>query len=247
MKIKHGFKYKQNGWTYISIKGEPYERGFAHGTLLKDEIKKCLATMEWNLYDSHGLKIDFFKEISNFFFKKTIEVNFPELFAELKGIAKGAVVNLDELILWNNLASMDYALPKLKIYLDEMPHLKSKYGHLLETLPSVGQLEGGSKDKCSAFMALGDYTIDGKICCAHNSFDNFIDGQNFNIILDMKPSKGIVCYFNVPLAIFLVRPIFLLIVKDLSVQKQLLVVSMLINMGTRLLVELDIVCNTPIL
>tara|TARA_B110000037_G_scaffold191997_1_gene225885 strand:- start:3246 stop:4778 length:1533 start_codon:yes stop_codon:yes gene_type:complete len=190
MKIKHGFKYKKNGWTYISITGEPYERGVAHGTLLKDEIKKCLATMEWNLYDSHGLKIDFFKEISNFFFKKTIEVNFPELFTELKGIAKGAVVNLDELILWNNLASLDYALPKLKLYLDEMPHLKNKYGHLLETLPSIGQLEGGSKDKCSAFMALGDYTSDGKICCAHNSFDNFIDGQNFNIILDMKPSKG---------------------------------------------------------
>ena len=179
MKLKNGFKYKKNGWTYISIKGEPYDRGVAHGTLLKDEINKCLATMEWNLYDSHGLKLDFFKEISNFFFKKTIEVNFPELFTELKGIAKGAAVNLDELILWNNLASLDYALPKLSLYLDEMPHLKEKYGHLLDVLPAVGQLEGGakgskgSKDKCSAFMALGDYTSDGKICCAHNSFDNF--------------------------------------------------------------------------
>ena len=68
---KNGFKYKKNGWTYISIQGEPYERGFAHGSLLKAEIKKCISTMEWNLYDSHGLKMDFFKEISNFFFKKT--------------------------------------------------------------------------------------------------------------------------------------------------------------------------------
>jgi hypothetical protein len=190
MKIKNGFKYKKNGWTYISIQGEPYERGLAHGMLLKDEIKRCLNTMEWNLYDSHGLKIDFFNEISNFFFKKTIESNFPEFFNELKGIAKGALVNLDELILWNNLASLDYALPNLKLYLDEMPHLKETYGRLLDVLPAVGQLEGGSKDKCSAFMALGDYTSDGKICCAHNSFDNFIDGQNFNIILDVKPVKG---------------------------------------------------------
>ena len=39
MKVKNGFKYKKNGWTYISIKGEPYDRGLAHGTLLKDEIK----------------------------------------------------------------------------------------------------------------------------------------------------------------------------------------------------------------
>ena len=122
--------------------------------------------------------------------KKTIEENFPEIFSEMKGIAKGAKIDIDELVLWNNLASLDYALPKLKVYLDEMPHLKNKYGHLLETLPAVGQLEGGSKDKCSAFMALGDYTSDGKICCAHNSFDNFIDGQNFNIVIDLKPTKG---------------------------------------------------------
>ena len=97
MKVKHGFKYIKNGWKYISITGEPYERGIAHGRLLKDEINKCLATMEWNLYDSHGLKMDFFKEVSNFFFKKKIETNFPEIFDELKGIAKGASVNLDEL------------------------------------------------------------------------------------------------------------------------------------------------------
>ena len=66
MKVKNGFKYKKNGWTYISIKGEPYERGLAHGTLLKEEIKKCLTTMEWNLYDSHGLK-------------------FPRIFQRIKG------------------------------------------------------------------------------------------------------------------------------------------------------------------
>jgi len=194
MKVKNGFKYNKNGWTYISIKGEPYERGLAHGTLLKDEIKTCLATMEWNLYDSHGLEMDFFREISNFIFRETIEKNFPEIYTELKGIAKGANVGLDELILWNNIASLDYVLPKLKLYLDDMPHLKEKYGHLLETLPAVGQLEGGSNkgssDKCSAFMAIGDYTHDGKICCAHNSFDNFIDGQTFNNIIDIKPTKG---------------------------------------------------------
>ena len=27
---------------------------------LKDEIKECLKVMAWNLYDSHGFKIDFF-------------------------------------------------------------------------------------------------------------------------------------------------------------------------------------------
>ena len=190
MKVKNGFKYKQNGWNYIHISGGPYERGLAHGTLLKEEIHECLKMMEWNLYDSHGFKIDFFIQVSNFIFKKPLEENFPEFFEEIKGIAKGSGVDLDELILWNNYPSLDYALPKIKTFLDDMPELKKQYGHLLEKLPDSGQMEGGGKDKCSAFMAIGDYTKDGKICCAHNSFDNFVDGQYFNTIIDIKPQKG---------------------------------------------------------
>lgn len=190
MKVKNGFKYEKNGWNYISIKGGPYERGLAHGTLLRDEIKECLKMMEWNLYDSHGFKIDFFIDFSNFMFKKPMKEHFPEFLEEIEGIAKGANVDIDELILWNNYPSLDYALPKINLYLDEMPHLKKQYGHLIKNLPATGQMEGGAKDKCSAFMALGDYTYDGKICCAHNSFDNFIDGQYFNTIIDIKPKKG---------------------------------------------------------
>lgn len=190
MKIKNGFKFKKNGWNYISVKGTPNDIGVAHGTLLKEEIVECLKTMKWSIYDSHGLDLAFFVEISNFLFKKPIEEHFPDLFEELNGISKGAQVNLDELILWNNIASLDYALPKLQIYLDKMPNLMKKYGDLLDSLPTSGLMEGGSKDKCSAFMAVGDYTHDGKICCAHNSFDNFIDGQFFNTIIDIKPNKG---------------------------------------------------------
>jgi len=191
MKIKNGFKYKKNGWNYISIKGNPSERGYAHGVLLRDEIKECLKTMKWKIYESHGLDLAFFTEVSNFLFKAPIEAHFPEFFEEIKGIARGAMVDLDELVLWNNISSLDYALPRLKTFLDKMPHLEQKYGKLLDALPSGGLMEGGgSSDKCSAFMAVGNYTLDGKICCAHNSFDNFIDGQFFNTVIDIKPDKG---------------------------------------------------------
>ena len=50
--------------------------------------------------------------------------------------------------------------------------------------------EGGSADKCSAFMANGDWTADGKIVVAHNNFSNFVDGQLARIVLDLKPEKG---------------------------------------------------------
>ena len=190
MKVKNGFKYTKNGWKYIHIRGSPHERGYAHGLLLKEEIKECLKTMKWNLYDSHGLELDFFINISNFIFKVQIQDKFPEYFYELVGIAKGSNVNIDELILWNNLPSLNYALSKIKLYLDDMPEVKKKYGHLIQLLPETGALEGGSSDKCSAFMAIGEYTHDGKICCAHNTFDEYILGQFCNVIIDIKPTKG---------------------------------------------------------
>jgi hypothetical protein len=188
--VKNGYKSYVNGWNYVAIWGKPYERGFAHGSLLKNEIKEAIDTMKWSLLDSQGFDENFFIEFSNFLFKDTIKTNFPELYEELEGISKGSGIHIDEIILWNNNSSLDYALPKLKEYISKIPKLEKKYGDLLSQLPMTGQLEGGSSDKCSAFMALEPYTSDGKIVCAHNSFDDFISGQFFNCILSITPEKG---------------------------------------------------------
>lgn len=86
MKIKNGMKYEKNGWTYISIKGNPKERGFAHGYLLANEIQRAIKTMKFSLYDEHGLDMEFFILLSNYIFKNTIEREYPEIFEELNGI-----------------------------------------------------------------------------------------------------------------------------------------------------------------
>lgn len=194
MKVKNGFKYNMNGWTYISIKGKPYERGLAHGLLLADEIKKAIKCMHFNIYDSYGIDSDFFILASDFFFNKPIQENFPEFYDELRGITDGANKNganitLDELILWNNFASLGYAIPTILKYLEQIPELNKKYGHLLSGF-EMSSKEGGAKDRCSAFIAVGSYTKDGKICCAHNSFDDFLNGQYYNVIVNIIPSDG---------------------------------------------------------
>jgi len=33
-----GYRYNTQGWIYVHIQGDPYERGFQHGYLLSDEI-----------------------------------------------------------------------------------------------------------------------------------------------------------------------------------------------------------------
>ena len=43
---------------------------------------------------------------------------------------------------------------------------------------------------CSAFIATGSYTKDGKIVIGHNNWTEYIVGQHWNVIADIVPEKG---------------------------------------------------------
>jgi hypothetical protein len=175
-KIKNGLSYEKNGWKYISIKGKPKERGYAYGFLCANNFKEIQKTLKFLMLESYGMEWDFFiKEIS-LDFKELTERDFKEFYEEMEGITEGCIANgckttIDEIIAWNFYCSIPY-------------WYSSKSDN------RVGKEGGGSKDKCSAFIAVGDWTEDGKIVCAHNSFCDYIDGQFSNIILDMNPSEG---------------------------------------------------------
>jgi len=53
--------------------------------------------------------------------------------------------------------------------------------------PSGDQID---KDHCSAFIATGSATRDGRVIMAHNSWDAFEQGRFFNLILDLEPVEG---------------------------------------------------------
>ena len=95
VKIKNGVKTEINGWKCITIKGAPYSRGYAHGHLLKKELEEIRAMLKYSLYEDYGRPIETFIEMSNDFFKPQIKMNFPELYEEMEGIAKGSGQNID--------------------------------------------------------------------------------------------------------------------------------------------------------
>jgi len=176
MKVKNGTSYEQDGWKYISVKGEPKERGYAYASLCADEFKKIQEMLVFYIPETYGESWDYFIKKINLDFNEMTKKEFPELYEEMEGIADGfnaagVKTTLDEIIAWNFYMSIGYWLSTISD------------NH-------VGK-EGGAKDRCSAFIAVGkDWTEDGKIVCAHNSFSDFIDGQYSNIILDLNPSKG---------------------------------------------------------
>ena len=187
-KVKNGISYEQNGWLYVSIKGEPRDRGYAYGKLIHKEMKKVKETLDFIVYNDFGVKWDFFVEACNKYYKQKIIDGFPEFYEEMVGFAEGCTaggfkMTVDEVVAWNNYFTLT----------------ESWWGNMPETetiaikgavKSNAGSKEGGSSDRCSAFIANGSWTADGKIVVAHNNFSNFVDGQFARVVVDLKPTKG---------------------------------------------------------
>ena len=120
-------------------------------------------------------------------------------------------INFDIIFLFNCIVSVDYVYGKLTDIFKNNEFLKtsSVYKEYFRSLQHItGQSEtkqrfsffrggnensqsqsGGSSDRCSAFMAIGEnYTAGVGIVCGHITFDNFIIGQFDNVILYMDTS-----------------------------------------------------------
>jgi hypothetical protein len=200
MKIKNGMRYEKNGWIHVSIKGNAKERGYAHGYLVKSELKEIMKMLDFDLMDSYGYSREFFTEVMSELYGPQIKANYPELYDEMNGIAMGSGLTINDIILWNCFVSIDSMIGPLPSLIKANSKLNEKYGKLFadDNGGSVGHGEGGGavsrrhnagqNDRCTGFIAVGSYTKDGKIVCGHNSFDNFIDGQYMNVMIDITPT-----------------------------------------------------------
>lgn len=91
----------------IQIKGTPYERGMAHGTQLAAEIKRMVHTNSKTLtadMESFSLQMPSDVDLSNLL---NTSISFTQEFApdvvdELKGLADGAGLDLDKIVLLNS-------------------------------------------------------------------------------------------------------------------------------------------------
>lgn len=196
-KIKNGSKYEMNGWVRVSIRGNAFERGKSHGFLLAKEIKEVFKMLDFNLMNNYGYNREFFSETISELFKNQIKERYSEFFEEMQGIVVGAnkggtQVSLNDIILWNCYYSLDYMIGSFNTLINDNNILRKKYGHLFKDnkLSIIKTSEGGAKEKCTAFIAVGNYTKDGKIVCGHNTFDDFLNSQYSNIMLYIKPIKG---------------------------------------------------------
>ena len=190
--VKNGLSYELNGWTYVAIRGKPKERGIAYGKLICKEMKNVQNILNFTIYNEYGVKWDFFIKAAAKYYKPKIMELYPEFYEEMLGFSEGCSssgthMSVDEVIAWNNYFTLTES------WWSNMPEEEQiEVNGTINSSKVSGTKEGGngSAERCSAFMANGDWTADGKIVVAHNNFSNFIDGQLAKFVVDLKPDKG---------------------------------------------------------
>jgi hypothetical protein len=183
-RIKNGIRYEKNGWIYVSIKGNPYERGYAYGKLVKNDMVNVKNIIEYVIYNDFGIHWNFFIDAAKNYFTPKIKKFFPEFYDEMLGFSKGSNMSLHEVVAWNNYFTLTEG------WWANMPEKEKKMVHGDVSASSGSREGGGLQERCTAFIAVGDWTHDGKIVVGHNNFSNFIDGQLAKYVIDINPTKG---------------------------------------------------------
>lgn len=86
---------------YLELSGSPYERGFKHGELLKEEIQEVIRLFKEDIAETTDEDpAEFIAKFLEFTDYKTAVLKWmPELMAELKGISEGSGIDLQTIFM----------------------------------------------------------------------------------------------------------------------------------------------------
>jgi len=165
----------KNGWIYLHLAGSPADVGYQHGYLAANEIDTLIKVMQYYLPSSSGKDWAFYRAASKRFMWKKIDKEYQD---EIRGITEGLqakgfkydTLDITALNAWIELSQ--YYVP----------------GLANKIIPGSG--DNKAPGNCSAFIATGSFTKDHKIVMGHNNWVDYIVGERWNMIADIKPEKG---------------------------------------------------------
>ena len=157
-----------NGWIQVHLEGSPAEIGFQHGFLLATEIEDDVRVVAAEFAHDEKREWAFFRETARDVFWPRVDAEYR---AELTGIADGVKARGGKLDLWDIVALNSWL--EVTYYTKQLNHRA-----------------GGTAERCSAFVATGSYTSDGRVVIGHNNWSTYADGQRWNVIFDIVPSSG---------------------------------------------------------
>lgn len=173
-RLDGGFrKPTQAGWIFVHLQGSPSAIGFQHGYLLTPEIEDAKAAIE--LSTVHEVKHDWadMRAVAQRILWPAVPTEYRE---ELQGIADGLKAHGSKLDVVDLLV-MNASL-ELPYYYDEVARRQGKPGEV-----KIGE-------HCSAFVATGSYTKDGRVVIGHNIWSDYVTGSRWNMVFDIVPTSG---------------------------------------------------------
>ena len=174
-RLAGSYREDKAGWAYVRLVGDPEHVGFQQGYWLEPDIEAMVQVAK--VYEAHGAGAGkpspFEKDRA-----EAMSLLWPKVPAEyqqeLRGIAdgvkaRGSRLGLPDIVF--NAFGTDYQ------YFSDWQKAKMK-------------MAAGAPGHCSAFVATGSATKDGKIVMGHECWSDYTSGEHNNIILDISPSHG---------------------------------------------------------
>jgi hypothetical protein len=173
-RLEGSSRLEKDGWIYVHLEGPPERLGYQHGYLLADEIVELLRVTRPFLEKTTHRDWSFYRKASEEMLWKGIDDEYRrEIDAIVEGMsAKGAKADRWDLVALNAIMELPYYY---------VPWLDKKQGK---------KPEAHAPGNCSAFIATGSFTKDGKIVMGHNNWTGYIIGTRWNIIFDLVPANG---------------------------------------------------------
>lgn len=170
-----GTRQEKDGWIYVYLEGDPHERGLRHGELLAEELRQAIDIGKYMARWDTGDEFTVFTDAA----KSWVGQLDDEYKEELRGIVKGANnkgsgITFEELLVWNGYSEL----------------LGGWWPQNHAPSPRAAMLTKGGLHRCSAFIATGSVTQDGKVVMAHNSWDRYATGDTYNVIFNIQPDHG---------------------------------------------------------
>ncbi len=168
-------KQTDGGWIYVHLEGSPSAIGYQNGYLLSEEIEDAKRAIELSV--THDTKHSWsdLRTISETIFWPKVPQEYK---TELEGIVEGLKAHNSRLDVYDLVAMNGFM--EFSYYYEELKRRAGKPGSVTS---SIGE-------HCSAFVATGSYTKDGRIVIGHNNWSDYLSGSRWEVIYDIAPMSG---------------------------------------------------------
>ena len=176
-RLGDSYRFNQLGWTYVHLYGTPEQIGFQHGYLLAHEIEDNVHVFQVENKNVRQAAWSFFRDAGR-------TVLWPHLDAGVSGGAEGhcrgsACAGVEARPVG---CCGDEWRPRADGLLSA--GLMQEQAH--KPIPPAAVAPG----KCSAFIATGSATKDGKIVIAHSNWSSYAEGERWTMVFDIVPASG---------------------------------------------------------